>query len=368
MQTEHLVEALYEKAQAHYIHKDFPETIVILKQTLEILQDASHPMLGSIYFLIAQSYFATTQYREARRHCNQASQVFQTQGAVSAAARCSALIGQICSEQGQYPEAIQEYQIGLRLFQKKKLSPDDLQCQAELHIALGWTANQIQLIELQHHHFLQSLFITKRVNHRSLYAQSLLGLGISYFKRQRYGMARKILIKAIQSFATIDHKLGIALALHTLGQVYTHTIEYRRAVNALKYAYSLFQILHEQLFQASALVYLGRIFVKIDPDTAEKICRNVTDLLITQTSIHHKRLAEIILGRYAMVMGLYYQQINQFDLARSQVKEAMDIFLLHHCEAEYQEAQSLYQELKTAEQPHRPRKNNILAFKLGITS
>lgn len=368
MQTNHLIEALYETAQAHYIHNDFPETIQMLNHALEVLQDASHPLLGSIYFLLGRSYFATTQYREARRHCDKASRLFQADGLNSAVALCSELMGQIYCEQGQYVEAIQEYQAGLAVFQRKGLSNEDLQRQAELHLALGQVATQTEDTGLQHHHFLQSFLIAKRLNSPLTYAYSLLGLGSCYFQCQKYPMARKILIKAIQAFSTIDESLGIALALLILGQVYIHTIEYRRAVNALKYAYTLFQLVHQPLFQASSLVYLGRIFVKIDPDMTEKICRNVTDLLITQTSIHSQRLAEIILGRYSMVMALYYQQVHQYDLARSQVKEAMDIFLLHHCEAEYHEASALYQTLQSAEQPSRLKKNNILAFKLGIIS
>lgn len=367
MHIDHLVEALYEKAQAHHTHNDFPETIEMLKHTLEIVQDASHPLLGSIYFLLGKSYFATTQYREARKHCEKAAHVFLEMGSVTEAAQCRELAGRIYCEQGQYPEAIQEYLLGLALFPRKGLSSEELAYKAELHIALGHVASLMHNTELQHHHFLQSLFISQQVASTSLYAQSLLGLGTCYFQRKQFEMARKILIKAIQFFAKIDETFAIALSLHTLGQIYIHVSEYRRAVNALKYAYSLFQQLQQQLFQASSLVYLGRIFVNIDPETTEKICRNVTDLLITQTSIHSKRLAEIVLGRYSVVMGMYYQQTDQPDLARSLVKEAVDIFLQNNCQEEYQEACALYQELKTAEQPQRSRKNNILAFKLGIS-
>ena len=208
----------------------------------------------------------------------------------------------------------------------RRLTANEQVIKAKIHISLGQAAAEFRLTDLQHTHFLRSLFIARQVGDTTIAAQALLGLGGCFLQRAKYTYAHQVLRKAIQSFQAADNLRGVALALHTLGQVYTHTFEYRRAVNAFKYAYTLFQHQQDLLHQASSLVHLGRIFVTIDPETAEKVCREVTDLLISQTSVHSRRQSEIILARYSVVMSLYYQQVNQPDLAFSLLKEGMGRF------------------------------------------
>lgn len=368
MQPIYLIEAIFEKAQAHYLHNDFPATIQLLKGVLAPLDDARPPLKGQVLFLLAKSYFATTQYREARKVADKACRFFKSNAMIAEAAQCYQLLGQIFSEQGRYTEAIQEFQQGLNLFSVHQLTLTELTCKASLHLSLGQTAIEIFQTELQHTHFIRCLFISRTIDDQSLYAQSLLGLGNCFYQQRKFSFARQVLLKAIASFHQADDLRGIALSLHTLGQVYTYTFDYRKAVNAFKYAYTLFQHLADQIHEASSLAHLGRIFVRIDPETAEKILRNVTDLLISQTSTHSQRQAELILGRYSITMGLYYEKSGKIDLARSLIKEGMDIFAKYHSVAEYTEAREIFHNLKTLEIPNKPKKNNILAFKLGIIS
>lgn len=369
MRAIYLAEALYEKAQAEFLNKNFPETIDLLKNVLSQLNDEeSSKLKGRVYLLMAKSYYATAQYREARRTCERSRKYFLTTRLVREAAESYCLIGRIYCEQGRYTDAIQEYDKALKLLPGRYLSVPELALKAEIHLALGAAAEEINATSLEQKHFTQSLFISERLHDATLYARSLLGLGICLFQKQKMSKAHQVLLKSIQHFNRLGMVREIALALHTLGQVYTKSFEYRRAVNAFKFAYNLFQQMNDLLHEASSLVFLGRIFAKIDIETTEKICQNVTDLLIAHTSIHSKRQAEIIFGRYSIVMGLIYEQNNLPEMARDSIKAGMDVFQMHHCEEEYREALEIFRNLKAPETSNRPKKNNILAFKLGITS
>ena len=368
MQPNYLAEALYEKAQAEYLNKNYPETITLLHSALGQLESTEPVLKGLIYLLLAKSYYATAQYREARKICTQSQKYFLTHHLVSEAAELQQLAGQIYCEQGRYQEAIAVYEKALQFLSSRLLTPAQMELKAEIHLALGAAAEQIRATDLQRKHFLRGVFIARHLGNDAIYARALLGLGVCFLQKQKLPKARTILLKAIQHFNRLEMPAGFALTLHTLGQVYMKTFEYRRAVNAFTFAYVLFQKLDDKLHQASSLAFLGRIFAKIDLDITEQICANITDLLITDTSIHSKRQAEIIYGRYSIVMGLIYEQNNYPDLARSSIKEGIDIFQLYNCEEEHAEALEILRNIKTCEAIQRPKKNNILLFKLGIIS
>lgn len=370
MQANYLAEALFEKAQAEFSNKNYPETIDLLKNALGQMTNESAKLIGRIHLLLAKSYYATAQYREARRTCEKSRKYFLTTELVSEAAESYCLIGRIYCEQGRYTDAIVEYTKALELLPGRYLPAFELALKAEIHLALGAAAEEIKATGLEQKHYSQSLFISKRLNDEKLYARSLLGLGNYFFQKQKISKAHQILLKSIQHFNRLGMVREVALALHTLGQVYTKSFEYRRAVNAFKFAYNLFEQMEDLLHEASSLVFLGRIFAKIDIETTEKICQNVTDLLIAHTSIHSKRQAEIIFGRYSIVMGLIYEQNSMVEMARDSIKAGMDVFKLHNCPEEYLEALEIFKNLKTPELTNRPRKNknNILSFKLGLSS
>ncbi|AZR73260.1 hypothetical protein BBF96_07600 [Anoxybacter fermentans] len=368
MQTNYFAEALYEKAEALYLHKDYTETIQLLKKTLEHLENQQPPLKGQIYLLMAKTYFAMAQYRDARKTCEKALEFFLSHDQIHKASQTYQLIGQIYYHQGLYKDAIQTYQQALKILPIQPLSFEEKELKAQIHISLGLAAQQIQAVNLEQKHFLRSLFISRRLQNHKLTSQALLGLGICSFQKQKFNMARKILLKTVRYFNYLNESQGIALALHTLGQIYAQTGEYRRAVNALKYAYSLFEQLSDQIHQASSLVHLARIFLKIDHGMSQRLCQEATDLLISQSSIHSKRDSEIILGQIYVVMGLYYKQLNEIELARNFLKEGLEIFQLYHFDKEYQKTLQIYQNLKALEPPTKPKNKNVLAFKLGMIS
>ena len=113
MPANYFAEALYEKAQALFLHRNYPEIIQLLKDALTQMTDCEPPLKAQILLLLAKSYFATTRYREARKICREACSLFHRQQMFTQAALCHQLSGQIHVEQGEYNEAIGEFTAGL---------------------------------------------------------------------------------------------------------------------------------------------------------------------------------------------------------------------------------------------------------------
>lgn len=369
MQICYVAEALYEKAQAQYFEKKYSETLKTLNRALEILQTQTQPPLqAQIYLLIAKTNLNMVQYGNTRRICYQGIKFTQKHNQHQELAKLYLILGQLYTQQSQYQEAIQAYLDSLSILPIHGNSHTENLLRAQLHLSLGEAAREIQNTDLQKTHFLKSLFIAQRLDDQLLIAHSLLGLGISFFQQQKLPLARTTLLKAQQIFQDAHDLKGFAMTLIHLGQLYVKNIEYRRAVNTFRSAYAIFEELSDPIHQADSLAHLAQIFLKIDIHMTHRLCQEATDLLVAQPSIQSKRQSEIILGRIFVIMGQYYEQTKEVDLALNSFKEGLEIFDIHQCQFDYDQTLPLYEKLMTSKPPVKPKKSNILAFKLGMSS
>lgn len=369
MQICYIAEALYEKAQAQYFEKKYPETLQTLNNALEILQNHKQPPLqAKIYLLLAKANLNMIQYGDTKRTCYQGIKFSKNHRQNQELAELYLVLGQLFTQQSQYQEAIQTYLDSLSILPIHGNTDTENLLRAQLHLSVGKAATEIQNTDLQKTHFLKSLFIAQRLADPLLIARSFLGLGISFFQQQKLSFAQTILLKAQQLFKKTNDFKGIALTLLQLGQIYIKNIEYRRAVNTFRAAYAIFEKISDPIHQAESLTHLAQIFLKIDNHMTHRLCQEATDLLIAQPSIQSKRQSEIILGRIFIVMGQYYEQINEVDLAINSLKEGLEIFDIYHCQLDYNQVLPLYEKLMASKPPVKPKKSNILAFKLGMSS
>ncbi len=366
MKVNYLSESLFEKAQANFISKKYSRTLDLLQNALDNLEDHQSPLKGHLYLLMAKTYFAMVKFRDARKVSEQALEYLGVYNRLFEAAQVYELLGHIACQTSQYPEAIKFYHKALSTLPSNPKSHHEKQLQAQVHLSLGLIAQNLLDITNQQKHFSRCLFIAKRINSIELHAEALLGLGTYFFQKQRFDHGRKILLKAFKFFNNLGNTQGIALSLHTLGQIYSKAKEFYRAINALKLAYYLFEYTDDQIHQACTLTHLARLYLQIDPEKGRELCGQATDLLSTQISVHSKRQSEIILGRSYVVMGLYYKLICKPEMARYYFKESMEIFQNYQCEQEFIETLDFLNNTALIEPKRRTKKNNILAFKLGM--
>ncbi|MCK4257952.1 MAG: tetratricopeptide repeat protein [Halanaerobiales bacterium] len=363
-----LIETLFEKAQGQYSHKDYSATINTLKNSIKLLEEDKSPLKGQISFLLAQAYFAMTQYRKARKSSEEAKKYFLSLNQISNAIKSYHLISQCFYHQGRYEKAIKVYQQTRKILHINPLSAEEKELNFQIHYSVGLAAQQIQAIHIQKVHFLRSFFIAKKLENPEYIAQSLLSLGICFFQKQKYISAKKLLIKALKVYHQLGNSHGKAHILLFLGQIYIKNDELQRAYYSLRYAYDQFERFEDRFNQANSLVYLALISLKVDTNRSQSLCNESSELLIKQSSAHSERNSEITLGKIHMVFGLLYDQTNQNDLAHSYINYSMEIFEKYHCKIEYQEALNIHTNLKPIDHSYKSKKKNILSFKLGLTT
>lgn len=366
MQLNYLSESLYEKAEASYDHQDYNETIFSLERSLENLEDCRPPLKGKIYLLMIKTYYNMVQYRDVRRVCQESLEYFLTYNKLYEAAVTYQFMGNVSSQIAQYKEAIKHFKKALAVLPATSIDSCIQSLKAQLHISLGLIAQYIQEIELQNKHFCKSLFISKKIQNECQSAQALLGLGICFFQKHKFLKARKILLNALRLFHKQNNFQEVGLTLLTLGQTYYKTGENFRAMSTLEIAYRLFEEQADTVHQASSLTHLARIYLDIDLEKCQGLCLEATDLLSSQITAQQIRESEIILGQIYIVMGRYYLKLNQLDEARDSLQEGIEILKTFYCQNECKEAEKILQNVQVHDTQKKPKKNNILAFKLGL--
>lgn len=366
MYINYLSESLFEKAQADFNNKKYSTAIDLLKRALDQIEDPKSQINGHICFLMAETYFAMVQYRDTLKAGKQALEYYIEHKLLYEVAQTYKLIGDVFFQMSQYHDARKHYHQALKVLPVNSLVKKDKKFQAQIHLSLGIVAQNLLDIPCQQRHFSRSLFISRKLADLYLVARAFLGLGNCFFQKQKYGQGRRVLLKAFRYFNQLGDIPGVALVLNLLGQIYSKDLELHRAINALKLAYYLFEYLDDQIYQASSLVHLARIYMQLDREKSLELCGQATELLANPTAIQDRRQAEIVLGQSYVVMGLYYKKINLSDLARSYFKESMVIFRNYYCEQEYREVRYLFDNITSLKPERKLKKNNILAFKLGM--
>lgn len=366
MYINYLSESLFEKAQANFINKKYSTALDLLKKALDHVEESQSSIKGHICFLMAETYFAMVQYRDTIKAGKQALEFYLADNLFLEAAQTHELIGDVFYQMGQYHDAVKHYHQALKTMPVNPRSKKEKKIKAQIHLSLGMVAQNLLDIQCQQRHYSRGLFISQKIADPYLTARAFLGLGNCFFQKQKYAEGRRVILKACKYFNQLGDIQGVALALNSLGQIYTKDSELHRAINALKLAYYLFEYLDDQIYQASSLVHLARIYLQLDMEKSLKLCGQVAELLANQKAVHYQRQAEIILGQSYVVLGLYYKHFNLSDLARNYFQESMVIFKNYYCKHEYREVRYLLDKITTLNPEQRLKKNNILAFKLGI--
>lgn len=367
----YLLEALYEKAEAEFLNKKYTETIELLDTTLEYLNNSQKPLIGKIYMLQARTHLAMAQFRDAQSSCRKALNYYLDNNIIRKAAQAYRLTGKIEFNQGNYDRAISSYEKALDLLPVHSINPKVMKLKAKIHISIGEVAQRFRQIKLEKRHFARAIFLSKKLDNKQLIGRSILGIGVYFFHKGKYDKSQRALFKGIQLLNEIDCKEGLAYGLHFLGQLYIKKEKYRKSVSALRYSFSLFEKTSNKIQQASTLTYLAEIFLNFDSTLTNKLCIEATDLLISQPSFNSKHHSEVILGRIYVIMGQYYNQKKEYGLARTSLKEGLEIFDIYNYHSEYHQAYEIYQDIPIEEcttYTNKPDAHNTLAYKLGLIS
>ncbi|MCF6130715.1 tetratricopeptide repeat-containing sensor histidine kinase [Flavobacterium wongokense] len=202
-------------------------------------------------------------YPEAKKQFAKAKAIFESllkddednKTYIYGLARCYSSLGVIFSQEGNYYESLDNYQNGLKLYQKINNKVSISKSYNNIGIIYKSRGNNAKALE----YFKKALKIQEEIGEQTM-PVTLTNIGVIYFEDNKLPQAYSYYSKAEKLFKTIENTRGSALLQNYWGDYYIKKSEPAKAEAYYKKALEMYQSIQNKFGASLALYNLGTLY------------------------------------------------------------------------------------------------------------
>jgi tetratricopeptide (TPR) repeat protein len=202
-------------------------------------------------------------YTEAKKQFEKAKIIFQSalksdeenKTFIYGLARCYSSLGVIFSQEGNYYEALDNYQNGLKLYQKINNKSSISKSYNNIGIVYKSRGNNVTALE----YFKKSLKIQEETGEQTM-PVTLTNIGVIYFEGNKPAEAFSYYTKAEKLFKTIENTRGSALLQNYWGDYYGKAKTPVKAEEHYKQSLEMYESIQNKFGASLALYNLGTLY------------------------------------------------------------------------------------------------------------
>ena len=223
--------------------------------------------------------------------------------------------GRINQKAGNYDEAIQYYQLALKLYRETKYQKGAATALNHIGSVYYLQGDYIKGLNLAK----QGLAIRQAINYKSGIAGSLNSIGAMYGKLGNYAKAIEYLERCASVYNEMNDDEGQAIVLYNLGNIYGLQNEHSKALTYYERALKIVESKGKHILVASALGNIGMIYYHLgDFDKSLEYLKTSTELF---EGIGDKASIALSIGNQAEV----YREKGDFQAALEHFSKSMSI-------------------------------------------
>jgi tetratricopeptide (TPR) repeat protein len=202
-------------------------------------------------------------YTEAKKQFEKAKIIFQSalksdeenKTFIYGLARCYSSLGVIFSQEGNYYEALDNYQNGLKLYQKINNKSSISKSYNNIGIVYKSRGNNVKALE----YFKKALKIQEETGEQTM-PVTLTNIGVIYFEGNKPAEAFSYYTKAEKLFKTIENTRGSALLQNYWGDYYGKAKTPVKAEEHYKQSLEMYESIQNKFGASLALYNLGTLY------------------------------------------------------------------------------------------------------------
>jgi len=293
------------------------------------------------------------KYEVAKSHFEKAKAIFnslvksdeENKSFIYGLARCYSSLGVIFSQEGNYYEAIDNYQSGLELY--IKINHENSISKSYNNIGVVYKSRQNNAKALEY--FKKALKIQEKIGEQTI-PVTLTNIGVIYFENNKLQQAFSYYTKAEKLFKTNENSRGLALLQNYWGDYYTRTKATDKAEKQYKKSLELYESVQNKFGASLALYNLGTLY--FDQKKYEQAVQLASKSLVyaqeigilDQTYHSEKLLSDIYNAQNNPELSL--QHYKSYIIARDSLNtmESTKKFDRAEMDFEFQKKEALFQE------------------------
>ncbi len=294
-----------------------------------------------------------SDYPQAKRHFQKAKGIFEdlldededSKVFIYGLARCYSSLGVIYSQEGNYYEALDHYQSGLKLYQKINNKIGISRSYNNIGIVYKSRGNNIKALE----YFKKAFKIQEEIGEQTL-PVTLANIGVIYFEDKKLPQAYSYYSKAEKLFKTIGNTRGAALLENYWGDYYLKTKAEDKAEAHYKKALEMYESIQNKFGASLALYNLGTLYFQQGKyeqamPLATKSLSYAKEMGVLDQLFHSEKLMSDIYGNQNQP-ALSLQHYKNYIIARDSLNtmESTKKFDRVEMDFEYQKKEALFQE------------------------
>ena len=292
-------------------------------------------------------------YADAKNHFQKAKTIFNSliksdqknKTFIFGLARCYSSLGVVFSQEGNYYEAIDNYQKGLKYYQKINHKTGISKSYNNIGIVYKSRQNNTKALE----YFKKALKIQEEIGEQSM-PVTLTNIGVIYFEDNKLSEALSYYTKAEKLFKTIENTRGLALLQNYLGDYYVKTNLLVKAENNYQKALELYESIQNKFGASLAFYNLGTLYFdqKNYQKAFEMALKSLTyakEIGVLDQTYHSEKLVSEIYGAQNQP-ELSFQHFKNYIIARDSLNsmESTKKFDRAEMDFEFQKKEALFQE------------------------
>ncbi len=202
-------------------------------------------------------------YTNAKLHFRKAKAIFESllqqedenRTFIYGLARCYSSLGVIFSQEGNYYESLDNYQNGLKLYQKINQKSSISKSYNNIGIIYKSRGNNAKALE----YFKKALKIQEEIGEQSM-PVTLTNIGVIYFEGNKLPQAHSYYTKAEKLFETIENQRGLALLQNYWGDYNIKVKDEVRAEAYYKKSLEMYESIQNKFGASLALYNLGTLY------------------------------------------------------------------------------------------------------------
>jgi tetratricopeptide (TPR) repeat protein len=302
--------------------------------------------LGNVNIIIGD-------YPEAKKQFGKAKIIFESllesdeenKTYIYGLARCYSSLGVIFSQEGNYYEALDNYQNGLKRYKKINQKNAISKSYNNIGIVYKSRGNNAKALE----YFKNALKIQEEIGEQTI-PVTLTNIGVVYFEDNKLPQAYSYYTKAEKLFKTIENTRGLALLQNYWGDYYIKTKAASKAEEHYKKSLELYESIQNKFGASLALYNLGTLYFEQKKHEqamsfASKSLTYAKEISVLDQTYHSEKLVSDIYSEQNQP-ALSLQHYKNYIIARDSLNtmESTKKFDRAEMDFEFQKKEALFQE------------------------
>lgn len=292
-------------------------------------------------------------YAQAKNHFEKAKSIFESllkkeddnKTFIYGLARCYSSLGVIYSQEGNYYASLDNYQNGLKLYQKINQKSSISKSYNNIGIVYKSRSNNTKALE----YFKKALKIQEEIGEQTM-PVTLTNIGVIYFEDNKLPQAYSYYSRAEKLFKTIENTRGSALLQNYWGDYYTKIKAQDKAEAHYKQSLEMYECMQNKFGASLSLYNLGTLYFEqskynLAMPLATKSLDYAKEIGILDQIYHSEKLVSDIYNVQNQP-ALSLEHYKNYIIARDSLNtmESSKKFDRAEMDFEYQKKEALFQE------------------------